>query len=849
MSDRRRESQDAIRPKAWNEHQDTEVWKGSHGIDGMDTARNEEHEGEVSIEDSMEGDAAEESPRLEEPSVFLPATAEELAPRGMRAPTMPSVAARESHELTHCPARSWCEHCVRGQYKDTPHRSVQGVYADSTVVRVALDYCYLTETVHHKETSNESKEVAKTSLTVLVMIETMCRSVWAYACSAKGGSEEWLVDQIVEDMDTIGLAEERIIVKTDQEPSMTDMQKSIAKERAKHGTALENSRVGDSNSNGKVERAIQDFEGLARTLRSDLESKTASKIKLEDTIVPWLVRHAGHLITICRVRSNGRTAFQMMKGRRTNMKLVPFGESIMFKIPKTSERTGKFEDRWESGCWVGFVMRTGEHLVATSIGVFRVSTIMRRPADQRWSETMIKEIKGSPEEPIPGMSGRRIPAYTKKYQQEPDEKAVYVPAQEPEVDPRKAKVQKTDVDEHGPTEKCPGCRAHVSGKYRNRHTDECRQRFEKLLHQTEKGRRRFESATERRLDAITKKAMAMQDQVEKEAATMSARGSGASGSGLTAAARAAEVDAQNKRDMEKGIEQSKGEKRKANDELDDEQDEREQARTQQSDVKSIKGTKRKSEENDADAVRLQNREATDQQDMAEETAKSAETTGTKRRADDDEQIDESRTKDRGSDMSSVTASHPGQIHRGGKYAKGDLEWKNIGSGVFAKTFIKATRLLTTTKNGPPMQEVHRRTIRSLSTGKIIDDCIVGNTKDSELNRRLSEADDIRIELTMKGALHMYGASDNDVSEIFSQPRIAQEAAVRLYGGMTIKPGWSLDLTREDPATGKRWDLNKREVRERVRELIRTTDPFLVIGSPPCTMFCALQNLSRDKRNQ
>ena len=213
----------------------------------------------------------------------------------------------------------------------------------------------------------------------------------------------------------------------------------------------------------------------------------------------------------------------------------------------------------------------------------------------------------------------------------------------------------------------------------------------------------------------------MQDQVEKEAATMSARGSGASGSGLTAAARAAEVDAQNKRDMEKGIEQSKGEKRKANDELDDEQDEREQARTQQSDVKSIKGTKRKSEENDADAVRLQNREATDQQDMAEETAKSAETTGTKRRADDDEQIDKSRTKDRGSDMSSVTASHPGQIHSGGKYAKGDLEWKNIGSGVFAKTFIKATRLLTTTKNGPPMQEVHRRTIRSFSAGKIIDD--------------------------------------------------------------------------------------------------------------------------------
>ena len=56
MSDRRRESQHAIRPKTWNEHQDIEVGKDSHGIDA---AGNEEHEGEASTEDSMEGDAAE----------------------------------------------------------------------------------------------------------------------------------------------------------------------------------------------------------------------------------------------------------------------------------------------------------------------------------------------------------------------------------------------------------------------------------------------------------------------------------------------------------------------------------------------------------------------------------------------------------------------------------------------------------------------------------------------------------------------------------------------------------------------------------------------------------------------
>ena len=67
------------------------------------------------------------------------------------------------------------------------------------------------------------------------------------------------------------------------------------------------------------------------------------------------------------------------------------------------------------------------------------------------------------------------------------------------------------MDEHGPTPRCPGCKAAVAGgKYRAKHTDECRKRFEEILSQTEKGKKMFESATDRKLDAITKKAMEME---------------------------------------------------------------------------------------------------------------------------------------------------------------------------------------------------------------------------------------------------------------------------------------------------------------------------------------------------
>ena len=156
------------------------------------------------------------------------------------------------------------------------------------------------------------------------------------------------------------------------------MEKAVCRTRQAYGTALENSKVGDSNSNGKVERCIQDFKGLVRTFRSDLESKLGIKIKISDPIVPWMIRHAGHTITRCRVREGGRKAHQLMKGRRSNGKFLPFGETVLFKIPKGQQKIGDFEDRWEKGVWLGFVMRSGEHLVGTSRGVFRCSHLLRR---------------------------------------------------------------------------------------------------------------------------------------------------------------------------------------------------------------------------------------------------------------------------------------------------------------------------------------------------------------------------------------------------------------------------------------------------------------------------------------
>ena len=156
------------------------------------------------------------------------------------------------------------------------------------------------------------------------------------------------------------------MLKSDQEPAIVDVMKEIQKAReCEYGTAMENSRVGDSDSNGTIENAVSSVQGVARTLRIALEERIGQKIQASDPVIPWLIRHAGHLITRSWVRPNGKTAYQMIKGRRANSQLKELGEAVWFRIPETKSMPGKFEPKWEEGIYVGFVIRTGEDLILT----------------------------------------------------------------------------------------------------------------------------------------------------------------------------------------------------------------------------------------------------------------------------------------------------------------------------------------------------------------------------------------------------------------------------------------------------------------------------------------------------
>lgn len=83
-------------------------------------------------------------------------------------------------------------------------------------------------------------------------------------------------------------------------------------------------------------------------------------------------------------------------------------------------------------------------------------------------------------------------------------------------------------------------------------------------------------------------------------------------------------------------------------------------------------------------------------------------------------------------------------------------------------------------------------------------------------------------------------NQSDICEVYSPPRVASCATKS-----GLSPGWSLDITTEDP-NGVPWDFDQPDCRHRAEQLIHRTQPELLILSPMCTWFSAMQNINKDK---
>ena len=83
----------------------------------------------------------------------------------------------------------------------------------------------------------------------------------------------------------------------------------------------------------------------------------------------------------------------------------------------------------------------------------------------------------------------------------------------------------------------------------------------------------------------------------------------------------------------------------------------------------------------------------------------------------------------------------------------------------------------------------------------------------------------------------------DIAEAYSPPRMTAVASRLGYA-----EGFAMDLTTQD-TDGKKWDLACKEMQTRALKRLEEEAPWLLVVSPPCTMFSTLQWWNVTKMNR
>ena len=106
----------------------------------------------------------------------------------------------EKHNVMgHLPYRSWCSVCVEAKGRERAHN--RGHQAGDKP-QVGLDYKSFGQAADRDDKA-----------TMIVLKDRESGTVFNHTCACKGPSDEWIIDQLVADIDGMGHAE--VVVKTD----------------------------------------------------------------------------------------------------------------------------------------------------------------------------------------------------------------------------------------------------------------------------------------------------------------------------------------------------------------------------------------------------------------------------------------------------------------------------------------------------------------------------------------------------------------------------------------------------------------------------------------------------------
>lgn len=422
------------------------------------------------------GDEAEEM-RLPEhggevPSLRPPIENEEArAPLVKKSPIKPSELEVQEHNATHIPYRSWCPVCVRSRGRNDPHKAVD--HEATEFPSLWMDYWFAsTKAAKNKEEKKASEYPC------LAMFDFRDKGILSLLVPQKGLDEMGYASAaVIATLKSWDYEKVKIIMKSDQEKAITAVVSDVKSKRKAESTIVENSAVGESQSNGPAENAVQKCEGLSRSYKDFAEEKAKIELVMEDDFMAWVIRHAGWTHNRFAIGEDGKTPFERKRGKKFRADVIPIGEMCLWRVPEATKGP-KLAARWKKGVWLGRMDKTNEILVGTPEGVFTSRCIRRLPKEEQWDGEAIKNMKGLPWELKPGtlrVGGPTMASGSTDYPVPHPE----VPRGEPEPkEPifKRTYLTKAMVERFGATRGCAGCRE--VGKV---HTEACRTRMEGLL--------------------------------------------------------------------------------------------------------------------------------------------------------------------------------------------------------------------------------------------------------------------------------------------------------------------------------------------------------------------------------
>ena len=401
---------------------------------------------------------------------------EEAPIRRPRNPSEPTPDEKERHWATHLPYRSWCPVCVKARGREDPHRAHDKRVEDNAMPRISMDYAE----VGSESTNDNARKL-------LVGRDRHSKYTFCHLVKCKGVGDELIVSKVLQSIRETGNT--KIILKTDGEPAIIQLQERIIAER-EHKTIPQNPAAHDPQSNGEAERAVQEIKAQLRAIKLGLEARIEREVPVNCAALEWMIPHAAHTINRFLVGADGRTAHYRLYLKNFGGKTFEFGEQVLAKpkrkIKQVRRRT--LDARFREATWVGYSGRSGEHVVVLPGGgpAIKVRTVKSRPPSERWNEKAIGEVVATPDAPNPKDPNQKAPKSemethgldfgTAGGQNLPRQRV------RPEPDmKRDFRITDKLLLEYGFTPGCRGCEAKLTGGAARMHSDACRSRIEDAI--------------------------------------------------------------------------------------------------------------------------------------------------------------------------------------------------------------------------------------------------------------------------------------------------------------------------------------------------------------------------------